>query len=433
MNMWKKISTAISILCIAVYVFATARAVYRIIVTAAEQRTVAEREFAGLQDVVRGATVLGFRGTDLENEIRAAVFRSHTLEAVIASIPDGNSVAVEKPGERVIIPDINNSDYSFNTKWKFYRQPYVARITTDARINLELSALTNYLDKGQLGDILREALFFILLSVTAAFIVLLLDVIAFGNWKLAPETPSKAHGAPIPSKKPQSPSISPQEPFDIPVIPQKAQFPSAVMEAPPDLPVIPQKAQFPSAVTEAPPDLPVIPQEPQDPLAGTDEPAGLYVGLIQKLQAELAAADNEKSDLVLLCAEWTETGAAGEPLTKQIAEEAAAFFKIPQMSAFKRGSSGIFILLPNIAFKRGLKAAREFYGHVFGKAAFETTIANLSIGLSSRADRMLDPERLILEAEKAVEKAKESPDQPIVAFKANPLKYKNYINKHKTA
>jgi hypothetical protein len=375
--MWKKISTAISILCIVGYTFATALAVYKTVNAAAEHRIIFEQEFAKLQDIVRGADVLGFTGADIENEIRASVLRSLTLDAAIVTTSSGAAFAVEKPGERVVIPNHSNTDYSFNTKWKWYRPPYSVQITVDSRTTLKISALTGHIDKDRLGDILRETLLIILLSVTVAFLVLMLDVIVFNkDWGNEKSSREKLK-SPQPSKKPSQ----------------------SVLD------------------------------EEEEARSAEEEPAGIYLGLIQKLHKELVVADEKNTDIVLFCVEWTKNSVAdtGMPLAKQIAEEAAVFFKSDRISAFKRGETGIFIVLPDVAFKHGLKAAREFHGRILDNTAFKTTITNFYVGLTSRAGREIDPERLILEAEKAVEKAKEDATQPIVAFKADPSKYKNYL------
>jgi GGDEF domain-containing protein len=367
--MWKKLSTAISILCIAVYVFAAVLAAQRIVTAATEQRIIGEREFAGLQDMVRNAGVLGFSGAELENEIRASVLQSLALEAVIVTVSDSTAFAVEKPGDRVIVANFNNSAYSFNTKWKFYRPPYSAQVTVDSRITLNLDALTGYVNRGRLSDILRTTLLIILLSVTAAFIVLMLDIIVFSRYNAVCATPEKSRNM---RRKPDEPL----QPFF-------------------------------------------------DEYAG--KPSGAYPGLIQKLREELVDHSTKHPDFVLLCAEWTGSGFADTPLAKQIAEEAAVFFKVERISAFKKGKNGVFILLSGITFKSGLKAAREFHGRILDNSTFKTMVADFYIGLTSRAGRQVDPERLILEAEKALEKAKEDSGQPIVAFKADPSKYKDYV------
>jgi GGDEF domain-containing protein len=420
--MWRKISTGISILCLAVYVFAAASATYKIVAAVTEHRIIGEREFAGLQDVARNAGVLGFTGAELENEIRAVVLRSLTLEAVIAAMSDNTSFAVERPEERVIISDYQNSSYSFNTKWKLYRPPYSAQISVDSRTTLDLDVLTGYIDRGRLSDILREMLLVVLLSVTAAFLVLMLDIIVFDKKNAASGTPKKPHDTP--GEKPR-----PEPAASVPA----ASVPRAETH---DAPAENPHGAAPDTPGEEP-----RPEKPEGQQPAFDEnadgPPRMYLGLIQKLREELGSTDEKEEknpDFVLLCAEWTgENGLAPAIGAKQIAEDAAGFFKVARISAFKKGENGIFILLPDVAFKNGLKAARKFHEHILDNSAFKTAVGSFSIGLTSRAGRQIDPDRLILEAEKALEKAKEDASLPIVAFKANPSKYEDYLKKKNMA
>jgi GGDEF domain-containing protein len=416
--MWKKFSTAISILCIAVYVFAAVFAGYRIVVAVAEHRIIGEREFAGLQDVARNAGVLGLAGAELENEIRAVVLRSLALEAVIAAMSDNTSFAVERPGERVIIPDYQNS-YSFNTKWKFYRPPYSAEVTVDGRTTLSLDVLTGYIDRERLSDILRETLLIVLLSVTAAFLVLMLDIIVFDKKNVAPRTPEKPH------------DVLREEPYREPaaVAPAVREPEADTCDAP-----VENTQSEPEDEEESHDRKPEGQQPVFDENAGG--PSRMYLGLIQKLHEELDGAgekEEKNPDFVLLCAEWTGNSFATALGAKQIAEAAAGFFKVAKISAFKKGENGVFILLPGVTFKNGLKAARKFHEHILDNATFKTAVGDFYIGLTSRTGRQIDPERLILEAEKALEKAKEDTSLPIVAFKANPSKYADYLKKQNRA
>jgi hypothetical protein len=52
---------------------------------------------------------------------------------------------------------------------------------------------------------------------------------------------------------------------------------------------------------------------------------------------------------------------------------------------------------------------------------------DLRAGLSSRSGRLIDADRLFFEAASALEKAKDG--QPIVAFKSNPEKYRDFVRK----
>jgi hypothetical protein len=401
--MWKRISTAISILCIAFYGAALFFAVSQIINAAGEHRIIADREFAGLQEMIRGAGALGFSGSDLEKEIRASVLRSLSLEAVIVTAP-GSAFAVEKPGRRAIITGYDGVPYSFNTKSRQYRTPYSAQINANAQTTLTVTALAAHIDKARLGDILRRALLIVLLSVTAAFLILMLDILLFDRRKGGRTAPSVSP-APVPQEKSVPPLSAPSYP--VPPAP-----PSLSMD---DLPRILEKA----------------PEKPAQPVfdTGADEAeAGGLPYLAQKLDEEIALSSGEDSDFALVCAKWT-SGASDS--ANRFMEEAAGFFHVDRTAAFKKSGDSVFILLPDTTFKSGLKTAREFHSYILDSPLLKTVFTNLCIGLTTCAGRAVAPERLILEAEKAAEKAATDPAQPIVAFKADPSKYKDYLKRKK--
>lgn len=57
------------------------------------------------------------------------------------------------------------------------------------------------------------------------------------------------------------------------------------------------------------------------------------------------------------------------------------------------------------------------------------SINEVSVGISSTSGREVKAERIILEADQALDYAIQDPDSPIVAFRANPEKYKEFIEK----
>jgi hypothetical protein len=54
----------------------------------------------------------------------------------------------------------------------------------------------------------------------------------------------------------------------------------------------------------------------------------------------------------------------------------------------------------------------------------------LTIGISSRCERIISSQRFITEAEQAVLHAAEDPDNPIIAFRVNPEKYREYMQQN---
>jgi hypothetical protein len=73
--------------------------------------------------------------------------------------------------------------------------------------------------------------------------------------------------------------------------------------------------------------------------------------------------------------------------------------------------------------------AEEFRNKLFTKINSDILKkSSWGIGLSSRSGRLLEANRLLLEASRALEKALEDPASPIVAFKSDPERYRAFIS-----
>lgn len=194
--------------------------------------------------------------------------------------------------------------------------------------------------------------------------------------------------------------------------------------------------------------LPDIPLEPHPdstlksaPAAmGTDKaphaPKGLYspesgLGweeyLAERLNAELSRAASFEQDLVLL--EVSHEGIARKSsvyglVTKTLLE----FFNFRDL-AFEQGSSGFAVILPNIDSDHALRLTEEFLKKITELLRKEGSqdYLKLFMGLSSRSGRLVDAALLVTEAGSALKKAKAEADSRIVAFKADPNKYRAFV------
>jgi GGDEF domain-containing protein len=144
-----------------------------------------------------------------------------------------------------------------------------------------------------------------------------------------------------------------------------------------------------------------------------------------RLAAELHRCAAGEQDLVLMVMEITNP--AGDDLYYQTAEAAVKFFTLRDLM-FERGSRGISLIIPNIDLDRGFSKAEQFRGRIIG--SFPDTFPeknDLRIGISSRSGRLIDADRILLEASQALKKAREDPVSSIVAFKSDPEKYRAFI------
>lgn len=203
----------------------------------------------------------------------------------------------------------------------------------------------------------------------------------------------------------------------------------------------------PSSEASAKPDagsaIPIpglLDEDVQPPTTPSDTPAhpkGLYspesgLGwpeyLPERLGAELSRAASFEQDLVLL--ELSHEGIPrGSSLYRVITRILLEFFNFRDL-AFEQGPFGLAVILPNIDTVHALRMAEEFLKKVTSilrEEGSSSDFRKIYMGLSSRSGRLVDAERVIKEARAALVRAREEGDSRIVAFKADPNKYRTYI------
>jgi hypothetical protein len=147
---------------------------------------------------------------------------------------------------------------------------------------------------------------------------------------------------------------------------------------------------------------------------------------IDILQEELKKSEAAGNEFTLLSIGWTAPGLETEPLIQQ----AAAFFKYGSRVFEKDEQDGIYIIVPDSGLDEVFAAAKEFHRRV-RETRPPDIYAELLIGLSTRAERSVNAENFLNEVECALDKAHSDSSLPIVAFKADPKKYKEFTSKHK--
>ena len=172
--------------------------------------------------------------------------------------------------------------------------------------------------------------------------------------------------------------------------------------------------------------------------AGKENPNGLYsprsnIGWEEytqdRLASELHICASSEQDLIVLLMECGEKVDCSNSLYKKIAKEAVEMFNLRDLT-FEYGNRGIAVIIPNAGLEQGISRAEAFHARLL-KSFFDSFHSknDFLIGISSRSGRLIEAGRLILEASRALEKAKTEPDSPIIAFKSDPEKYREYIKK----
>ena len=136
--------------------------------------------------------------------------------------------------------------------------------------------------------------------------------------------------------------------------------------------------------------------------------------LPQRLGSELERAAGSDQDLSILLIN------SGTANLKNLAASVLDVFPIRDL-IFEYDSSSVAVILPDKDLDRALREAREFQ-----HKAYPRTTA-LSLGLSARNGRLISSDRVLAEADRALKQAVSGNGGGIVAFRADPDKYRASI------
>jgi|GEM_PF-1201569 hypothetical protein len=147
--------------------------------------------------------------------------------------------------------------------------------------------------------------------------------------------------------------------------------------------------------------------------------------MLPRLDSELIRSASGGTDLALFTIrvenlDWS--SGAGNEISNVILQTGKY-----QDMLFEYGTDGCTVILPDTDIDQSLQAADELY------TAISTILENwqetlkIGIGISARSLRMISGERLANESSEALKHAFADNTSPIVAFKVNPEKYRNYL------
>ena len=363
--------------CILVYIAAVAFGAVRIIVDIGERRNLAEREFGDLADRASSSAVFtGFMSDAYQESIKDFLNTSSTLLGIIITSSGAEQAFEKRPGSGIVW---TGNTPRFKIGIGISGEPLNLPLRIDGQRNVTLRAVYGYIDYRYFQRVLRDTLLAVLAALIVAFVTLLVEL-----------------GA-----KKKTPQYRTGETSD-------------------------------SAVSEG-----GLKQDEQSFSAPAEEgsPQGLYTarGNIgwesythDRLYSELHRCASFEQDLTFLVMEFRDT----LPFYRQFANEAVSFFQMRDL-IFEQGHNGISIILPNLSLEKGMAKAEEFRGRVIDKLpqSFEGR-SSLCIGLTSRAGRLVDAKRLMLEAFTALEKALADEVSHVVAFKSDPEKYREFIRQN---
>ena len=386
-----KISSVVAVICILTYVAALAFGVIKIATNMGERRNLAETEFNDLADRATSSSVfLGFMSEGYRQTIMDYLNVSQTLSGVIITGTNGEYAFERQSGDTVTW--INGSP-RFKTGLVFSGGPLYLPLRIEGQRNVTIQAVYGYLDYVVFQKTLRDILLIILAALVIAFLTLLLELFLKNKAEqseafetLESEAPNSAYKEPAldESGGTENPGGADKDSFDI------------------------------------------------DGPKGSYSPRG-NIGLEQytadRLESELQRCASSGQDLVLLAMEFSGAETISDSRYSRFANEAVVFFKMRDL-VFGKGENGITVIAPNMDLEQGISQAGEFYRCITAKLPelFQGD-ADLCIGLGSRSGRLVDTDRLMLEAYSALEKALADPSSCIIAFKSDPEKYMEFVKK----
>ena len=144
-----------------------------------------------------------------------------------------------------------------------------------------------------------------------------------------------------------------------------------------------------------------------------------------RLDSELVRAASSEQDLalVLLRIPGLENNSL---MMKRIAAVLLDFFKFRDF-VFEYKKDGFAGILLNINLDQAMVLSEAMHTQLKELLESENIRGQLAIGISTRSLRLLPGSRLITEANQALEKAFDETGLPIVAFRVNPDKYRQFV------
>jgi len=371
------IGIIVASVCILVYLGALVSIVVRINTSMEGQRLTAEQEFFDLADQASAAGVLSFMDETFVEIIQKNLDASKTLEGVIISGPNGEYGFEKERGKSI---NYENGLPRFRNRVDLSSQQLYLPLRIQGLRNVNIQAKARALDYAELTVILKQAMLLVAAALLVAFLALIVDSLQRKNDKA----------------------------FSRPKAPRMPENKSAPGAAPAYTAPVYAAAGYAAGGSYSERGR-VVREENTE------------IRLTEELQRCAAAGQ----DLTFISIEYKSV--SDETFYSRFTADAARFFSSRDFVC-EKGERGISVICPDFNLDTGFLNADEFHNRMMGK--YPTLFANktdLCIGLSSRSGRPVNAERLIFEAEEALERAMMDPVSHIVAFKSDPEKYRAFM------
>jgi hypothetical protein len=423
------VTSIIATICIILYIGALAYGALNIYNSITERRALGDQEFDRIADLASAAGVQGFMSEPYIQTIQDAVDGSETILGVIITGSRGEFAFERERG--TVITWVNNSP-RFVPRFAVSNPPkhHYLPLLIEGQRNANINAVSGYLDYNYCIEILKRTLLIILFALTLAFFTLLMDALVVKNRVRA------AAGVPPPAADAEPLTESDTENSD--PIPEDFEEEAGDQQEDPfpgDLPAIespteeePEEKFEEAAETEIEADENAVEGIPS--LFSPRGNIGWENYTEDRLESELHRCASAEQDLALIVTAFNEPEKLSKEQFRRFADEAVLFFEHRDL-IFEYQEQGISVICPNYSLEQGFAKSEEFNSRVFSKLPRSVgSKIDLRFGISSRAGRLIDAGRIMLEAAEALKRAAIDGESHIVAFKSDPEKYRRYISEH---
>jgi FOG: GGDEF domain len=388
----------------------------------------AEKSFAWIKnETVSAALSDGFMTDTFIHDLTAVCQKSRLLSAVVINTPSGEVFAWPQNSPE-ITHEMNGDGQITGTS--FFMKAYSAPldIGDGTAGSITIAASLNVLSSDSIFAACRNS-FLVILALLFGTVVVILTY-----------TPEKTGERKV--KAPKNVSAT------------NADIPGVTLSAAPDIELIDDSAISIDSAQPVLEDFPVLPTDsivsgigsvdgtadstesvaaPSQP-AYSGAPEGLFSPvtgtgweqyLLDRLDAELVRAASSEQDLSLIIIRIAGLSHTDE-LAKKVAQVLLDTFRFKDM-VFEYGTNGFAGILQNVNLDEAMKTADLLYAGIDSILMETEYDGQITIGITTRTARLLPASRMIEEASSAARKAEEEPSLPIVAFRANPEKYRNFV------
>jgi hypothetical protein len=459
------VSAIIGALCIILYIGALSYGALNIYSSITERRALGDREFDSLADLASAAGVLGFMDERFIQIIQDAIDSSETILGVVISGSKGEFAFEKERG--TVITWVNNSP-RFVPHFAAAESPNLP-LRIEGQRNVNIRAVSGFLDYDFCIEILKRTLLIVLFSLTLAFFTLLMDALLTKNTPKSGEraavfprespkdsaanpsggssagpavlySPAKEKQAPGPKEEPSPSGEEPEKPGDDAVeeeIPGGEQTgwntENFDFEDEDDFPYLEDEKIPGDSDTAAPRTWTESPVSGPQGLFSPRGNVGWESYTRERLESELHRSASIEQDLTVIVMSFKEPEKLSESQFRCFTEEAALYFEHRDL-IFEYGERGLWVIQPNHSLEQDLAASEEFNNRILAKlprSGFSKI--DLRFGISSRSGRLINAERIMLEAREALKRAIEDAVSHIVAFKSDPEKYRQYVGSRNSA